>query len=341
MTIAPVNIVHLLFAFISLYGAALLCNQRRYTALVYLLIASGLLSIFNFTEETNLTRSIHLVTPSFSLVFGPLYYLFVRHLIDKEQPVSKKDFLHLLPAIFSLPFTMWVQWVLLLGTISELIYGFWCIKILRQYRRASFEQRSDAMSIQLSWITQTLALYILLSLIDLPRLNLQTVLPYTTRSLWYLGTQIAYFSLFCYLIFKAVRQPNLFVALELKPLAEHQSSQDRQQAISLFKQINAQIREQHLYRQPRLSLQNLSKITGLNEKDLSWAINKGSGKNFCDYINGIRIEEIKIQLTAGVPEGGKILDIALSAGFNSKSSFNAVFKKEVGMNPSQFTRPKS
>lgn len=341
MTISFVNIVHILLAFISLFGAALLCNQQRYRALVFLLLASALLSIFNCTEEMNLTRDFHLITPSFSLVFGPLYYLFVRHLIDGNHPVSKKDCLHLLPALLSIPFTSWVQWVLLLGTVSELGYGFLAIQLLRRYRQANFEQRSDALSVQLNWVTLTLTLYIGLSLIDLPRINLQPYLPYNLRNHWYLFTQIAYFCLFCYLIFKAVRHPTLFETLDLDLANPQKCGQANQQAQDLFREIDRLIQDKHLHRQTRLSLQDLSKQTGLNEKDISWAINQGSGKNFCDYINRIRIEEVKQTLRSGLPQQTKILDVAFAAGFNSKSSFNAIFKREVGVSPTQFIRPKS
>jgi AraC-like DNA-binding protein len=60
-------------------------------------------------------------------------------------------------------------------------------------------------------------------------------------------------------------------------------------------------------------------------------------QNFSDFVNLLRIEEAKSLL---VRDGGKknILDILLEAGFNSKSSFNTIFKEKTGMSPSQYRR---
>jgi AraC-like DNA-binding protein len=96
--------------------------------------------------------------------------------------------------------------------------------------------------------------------------------------------------------------------------------------------------KQEMYKQPRLSVNDLSESTGINVKDISWAINLGSERNFCDYINSLRIEDLKQKLLAGDSSNHSLLEIAFASGFSSKSTFNAVFKKEEGKTPSQFIR---
>jgi AraC-like DNA-binding protein len=72
-------------------------------------------------------------------------------------------------------------------------------------------------------------------------------------------------------------------------------------------------------------------------KDISWAINKVAKRNFNDYINYLRVLEVKKSLN-GDMSSSNILEIAILCGFNSKSAFNAVFKREVGMTPSQYLK---
>ena len=56
-------------------------------------------------------------------------------------------------------------------------------------------------------------------------------------------------------------------------------------------------------------------------------------QNFFDYINSQRVAEVQRQLSNAV-SATAILDLALAAGFNSKSTFNAAFRKHSGMTPS-------
>jgi AraC-like DNA-binding protein len=57
------------------------------------------------------------------------------------------------------------------------------------------------------------------------------------------------------------------------------------------------------------------------------------GRNFYTFINEARIEEVKSALAA---TDRSVLDLALEAGFQSKSTFNAAFRKSTGMTPREF-----
>ena len=59
-------------------------------------------------------------------------------------------------------------------------------------------------------------------------------------------------------------------------------------------------------------------------------------QNFFDYVNHFRVEKVKKDVS-NVKKGHlKLLSIAMDAGFNSKSLFNAIFKKHTGMTPSEY-----
>ena len=76
----------------------------------------------------------------------------------------------------------------------------------------------------------------------------------------------------------------------------------------------------------------------LSKGYLSQIINQKEGKNFFDFINHYRVEDVKEKLNDDAYSHFSILGVALEAGFKSKSTFNAVFKKMTGMTPSQFKR---
>ena len=64
-------------------------------------------------------------------------------------------------------------------------------------------------------------------------------------------------------------------------------------------------------------------------------------KNFYDLINGYGIEEAKRLLLNPRNRNYTILSIGFEAGFNSKTTFNPVFKKFTGLTPTEFRNTQS
>ncbi len=85
-----------------------------------------------------------------------------------------------------------------------------------------------------------------------------------------------------------------------------------------------------------VSLITLANSLDVNPKVLSFVINEHSNKNFNDYINNWRVEEVKKRLNDKAYKHYKMLSIAFDCGFNSKSTFNLAFKKATGLSPSQY-----
>jgi AraC-like DNA-binding protein len=85
---------------------------------------------------------------------------------------------------------------------------------------------------------------------------------------------------------------------------------------------------------PRLTLTDVSELTGLQTRDISRAINTVANKSFNDYINEYRVKHICQALDAGSPHS--LTRLYTDAGFSSKASFNKVFKEYAGITPSAY-----
>lgn len=339
----PVNVLQVLFCFVGIFGSALLWPKARLKCICLPLGLMSILMLFNFAEETGLLVQHYLVTPALSFATGPAFYLSIRPLVYAERPWCRRDLLHLLPTMMALPFTGFTQVVLALGSISLVIYGTLSFRLLLHYSRAVRAMRADADSLSLRWLAGFMLAFAVLALEDIVRVNSQPYVTFAVRSTWYFFHQLAALVAYIALVLLAVRQPGLFNDLAYfdAHIAEsqagtHEISREAGLNQQLFAQLDARIREENLYRRPRLSLLDLSNLTGLNSRDISQAINQGSGNNFAEYINGLRVEAVVAELADSADRAPNLLQLATEAGFNSKSSFNGRFKAHTGQTPSAY-----
>ena len=106
----------------------------------------------------------------------------------------------------------------------------------------------------------------------------------------------------------------------------------------LKQQVKTYMFTERPYLNPDLNLIQLAKSLNMNRGQLSEVINLGFGQNFNDFINQYRVNAVKEMLDAGKQEQLSLLGIAYDCGFNSKATFNRVFKKFVGSSPSQYLK---
>mgnify|MGYP000508545206 CR=1 FL=1 len=339
----PVNILQIVFAFTAAFGALLIWNQDRYRGLANFFIYLAALMLLNLLEETQVTREFYLITPIFTLLHGPLIYFFIRTLVNDKSLSTIPSYSHFIAMFLALPFTEHVQQVVAVGTVSQIIYLVISFQLLRRYHVASMAMRSDADSLTLTWVFKILTIFTIFAFVDLVRLNLQTENSIMVSASWYFFDLLIFFSISCFLLYKAFRQPILFDGMtsyeesEKHPVKSNEQS-DIDTAKSVFDDIENIILRDKLYNKPRLSITDISNQTGLNIKDISWAINLGCNRNFCEYINGLRVKEVQQKILDDQQNSTPLLNLAYESGFNSKSTFNAVFKNEVGMTPTQFLR---
>jgi len=93
---------------------------------------------------------------------------------------------------------------------------------------------------------------------------------------------------------------------------------------------------ERLYTDCELSLQKVSERLSIPPHHLSQIINERLNQSFSDFINFYRVEEVKKNLLDPSKKHYSILALAENSGFNSKSSFNSVFKKHTNGTPSEF-----
>lgn len=97
-------------------------------------------------------------------------------------------------------------------------------------------------------------------------------------------------------------------------------------------------KEEKFYTQRNLTLHELAKTLNTNKNIVSQYINQNLNQNFYGYINSLRVEEAKKLLSKNEAKKYSLEGIGYMAGFNSKTTFNTVFKAQTGMSPSEYKK---
>ncbi|MCG8329861.1 MAG: helix-turn-helix domain-containing protein [Chitinophagales bacterium] len=103
-------------------------------------------------------------------------------------------------------------------------------------------------------------------------------------------------------------------------------------------QLDYLITEDKIHEDPALSLRLLADKMKLHPNKLSWLLNEHIGKNFNEYVNAFRLEAFKQKALDPGNSHLTLLGLAYESGFNSKTVFNAFFKKTEGTTPSNWVK---
>lgn len=116
------------------------------------------------------------------------------------------------------------------------------------------------------------------------------------------------------------------------------SNLTEEKARFIHQQLSVVVIEGKLFKNPEISLTDLSKQLGVHPNTLSQVINSIENKNFYDFINELRVEEFKKIVVLQSSKKYTLLSLALECGFNSKTSFNRNFKKITNLSPSEYCK---
>jgi AraC-like DNA-binding protein len=106
--------------------------------------------------------------------------------------------------------------------------------------------------------------------------------------------------------------------------------------VAFKNQLHHVMKEQRVFTNPHLTLNELSDMVKVKPHVLSKIINDYYHQNFRDFVNGYRIEEFIELANQGASKRFTFLALAFEVGFNSKSTFNVAFKKMMNVTPRQY-----
>ena len=252
-----------------------------------------------------------------------------------------------------------VPWVALVTDQAKLVsgicYAVATLLLLRRHRRVIAENYSSLERVNLMWL-QWLALSgAAIWLLAVGLTVAEGVGAWSPLQ----GDQLIALSMTVMIYgigYMGLRQPEIFrfataehaipalvpateVAARLLPTPRYErSGLAPREADELKARLVALMEREHPYRQPELTLGDLAERLGTTPHRLSEVLNAQLTLSFYDFVNGYRVREVQQRLVG--PDGARYtyLALALEAGFASKSTFNAAFKKLTGVTPSDYRR---
>jgi AraC-like DNA-binding protein len=143
--------------------------------------------------------------------------------------------------------------------------------------------------------------------------------------------------------FYGFKQTTVFTNLELRETLPVKSTSGYErsglsalQAKDYHRQLLTLMEEKKPYLNGEVTAGELSGLLGISVNHLSQVLNKEQKQNFFDFINSYRIKDVLLKMQDPDNAHLTLLAIALNSGFNSKTSFNTVFKKATNQTPSQY-----
>jgi len=85
-----------------------------------------------------------------------------------------------------------------------------------------------------------------------------------------------------------------------------------------------------------LTIHDLSAKTGIARHHITQVLNEKYKRNFFTFINEYRVKEVMQRFSDPKFNNYTILAIAMDSGFNSKTTFNSIFKGQTGQTPSEY-----
>ena len=291
----------------------------------------------------------------FSLALGPLIYFYVLKITRPEYVSRWKDLLHFSPLLLefgvqvlevkesiitgaatydTLAFATLSPILQVLAAISVTIYLRRCYKLIRNFHRRLKVNGTDRPQYELRWLRRSLKGFGLFWLLWIP---------YAAAAYFFYNGQLhiyAYYPLYFVLAAMMIRiaaaaflRPDVALSVQVSQVSKPSPVTDLAQK---GKWLRKTIEANRIYDDAELSLRSLAETLDLHPNELSRMINAAFGKNFNDFINEYRIREVTRKMQDPAYDRITLLGIAMDAGFNSKSTFNRVFREMTGTSPVEY-----
>ncbi|MEO7433170.1 MAG: AraC family transcriptional regulator [Dokdonella sp.] len=286
-----------------------------------------------------------------SLAFGALLWLYVESLTRGLPPERWR--LHLLPAgvqlaysaaAFALPLDVklrWfrgphLDWIEPIGFIAVLgscaAYLALCWRRQRAYQSWLDDTFANRERWRLAWLTAILGAFA----VTLAFATTAAVINAFSVPVDYFGRTpvILASSLLAYLL-GLLGWRHATVVLPPQPLTHALADAPdprRSRPAAIFPAWAMRVETEGWWREEGLTLSQVAQRLGTSERTLSRGLSEGAGRNFNEFINGLRVEAVMRAISGGARDD--LLSLAFDYGFSSKASFNRAFLRYTGTTPS-------
>lgn len=345
---------------------ALLINRRRtysqeWLAGVFLSLGVSMTCSFLFdrymsTDHTDIFRTVNFVMSAAVAVSAQLYYISLMRpgLLTRSfllwagvawlvfalmaalpEIVSLR--IHPVPGIhgmsdFSSPWFLFRLLTNLCLVGVEVGMAVFTIRMYRRHCRLIGESFSFTEGVSLSWVSYSMALFILLGVLD---------------ALWMVNSTTGYKMLFNVMSLVVVwvlfwfgfRQGEIplpdLSSDRLPGRGAAASFPEEEKTIKLKADLIRYFQTKNPFLNPELSLKDVAQVLGISHYTLSRFINKEFGVNFYTLVSGYRVEYVLrlIELNRNTMNGDTLF---AASGFKSRTVFFEQFKEKTGCTPQEY-----
>lgn len=348
----------LIFGSAILMGILLILNPLNVNRRANLLlgILNILLSTFWIEEILSMTNmgttifNIRTCLKPIQFLAPPVFYLSVKYFTNPEFKINFSNItLLLLPYIMLLAIEHYLnEKQLIIKVILLLLYNFYFIIFstinLKRHKRYIREFSSNIAGINLRWLE--FIIWFVMFLVAIVAVYNLTYFEaplnvYMNIVVYIVVLLMSYYSLRQREIFPQdykERNDALSVFIVDHKDNIHNKLISDEKLSELVIELNSIILDEELFLDSDLNLSKLAKKMKITPHQLSYLINNGFNLNFYSYINRFRVEKAKQLLVNRNLDKYSLIGIAFESGFNSKTSFNTMFKKFTGQTPSEYKK---
>lgn len=313
-----------------------------------------------FLKHPHLFATLDFLT----LLFFPLMYVYVRTYLYSDVRTLKKVIIHIIPALMFLlsisPFLLlkseekidlltngipvWLKNVQASFNLVIIVQGiFYTILSFRKLHHFEFfrSRRLTLLEIDsVKWLRRFVLINVVLwgvgtlgALFEI----LEVVSPFDLFGLFYFGLTILTIALG----FFTIARPEFFCEEEdvVKAITKSRTLIGDEGLMKEEKEIESIlnfINSEKPYLNPEFKLQDMAEATGISSKRVSELLNSKLKKSFAEIVNDYRLKEALRLLQEGFHKKHTMPYLAEKAGFNSKTTFNRIFKKFTGKTPTDY-----
>lgn len=344
---------------------------HKLLSLIILIISSALLLAY-FQNIEDLTKYPFLIKTNnlFPLIFIPLLLVYLKKITGSFTEGKSKHFILFIPffvvLLYNLPFYLsdlnikldvYRNEMNFTPTINQIIedifielsitvFGLLAISDVKLYKQRVDNIFSNHEKAKIHWLKFIAYSMFLLSLFALIVAIAQLFVSEIPNFIQFV-TAIASTIIIYYIAYFLLSHPQVLVEVSEKINTYIAKKESQDKAINgnnkeknihsdFEKKLIKLLEVDKIYTKPEITIDGIAERIGIPTYLTSKIINQKLNTNFYTLINKYRLEEVKFELLNSKDK--TIIEIAYQAGFNSKTTFYDVFKKNTGLSPSEFKK---